>query len=226
MPRGCPGRDPPRTSWSSAAAAGRRASRGTSRKRGRSSSSWNATTSARARPATRGLSSAATTSTPSVSASRTRAGSSSRRSPATRGGARDSSAPALNRLLAAQRAHGVAAKILTVDELQSLEPGIDATDLAVGVYDEHAGYADPVATSLGFARAGGDYGAEVREGAEGLEILTAKRRAVGVRTDSATILADRVVVAAGDWSPRLLATAGGRVPLRVVPGGLPFPPRA
>src|SRR3972149_1594099 len=84
-------------------------------------------------------------------------------------GARERDVPALKRLLAVQRAHGVAAKILTVDELQSLEPGIDATDLAVGGYDEHAGYADPVATSLGLARAPEGPGAEVREGAEGLE---------------------------------------------------------
>ena len=137
-------------------------------------------------------------------------------------GARERDVPALKRLLAVQRAHGVAAKILTVDELQSLEPGIDATDLAVGVYDEHAGYADPVATSLGFARAAEDQGAEVREGAEVLEILTAKRRTVGVRTNSATILADRVVVAAGNWSPRLLATAGVRVPVRFVRGDITF----
>src|SRR3989304_3653008 len=73
-------------------------------------------------------------------------------------------APGGTRSPAAPAPPGGARKVLTVDELQSLEPGIDATDLAVGVYDEHAGYADPVATSLGFARAAEDQGAEGREG--------------------------------------------------------------
>ena len=137
-------------------------------------------------------------------------------------GAREKDVPALERLLAVQRKHGVAAKLVAVDELRALEPGMDVSDLAAGVYDERAGYADPVATALGFAGAAADAGAEIREGVGVLELLAAKKRMVGVRTKAATVLADRVVVAAGNWTPGLLATVGVRVPVRFVRGEIAF----
>jgi sarcosine oxidase subunit beta len=137
-------------------------------------------------------------------------------------GAREKDVPALKRLLTVQREQGVAAKLLAVDELRALEPGMDVSDLAVGVYDERAGYADPVATALGFAGAAADTGAEIHEGVDVIELLAAKKRIVGVRTKAATILADRVVVAAGNWTPGLLATVGVRVPVRFVRGEIAF----
>jgi len=137
-------------------------------------------------------------------------------------GAREKDVPALQRLLAVQREQGVAAKLLAVDELRALEPQMDVSDLAVGVYDEREGYADPVATALGFAGAAADAGAEIHEGVDVIELLAAKKRMVGVRTKAATILADRVVVAAGNWTPGLLDAVGVRVPVRFVRGEIAF----
>jgi len=137
-------------------------------------------------------------------------------------GAREGDVPALKRLLAVQRRHGVTAKLVSASELRAIEPGMEVSDLAVGVHDERAGYADPVATALGFARAAVEEGAELQEGVEVLGLRVEKNRIVGVRTKTSTILADRVVVSVGNWTPSLLATAGVRVPVRFVRGEIAF----
>lgn len=137
-------------------------------------------------------------------------------------GARESDVPTLKRLLAMQHEHGVDAKLLSIEELRALEPDMEVSDLAAGVYDARAGYADPVATALGFAAAATDAGAEIREEVEVGEILVAKTRVIGVGAKSGAIRSDHVVVAAGNWTPELLATVGVRVPVRFVRGEIAF----
>ncbi|MGI0148479.1 MAG: NAD(P)/FAD-dependent oxidoreductase, partial [Thermoplasmata archaeon] len=73
-----------------------------------------------------------------------------------------------------------------------------------------------------FAGAAREAGAALHEGVEVREILTAKRRVLGVRTRDRTILTDRVVVAAGIWTSDLLAAVGVRVPVRFVRGEIAF----
>ncbi len=133
-------------------------------------------------------------------------------------GARARDVPALERLLALQRAHHVAAKLVTPRELREIEPAMRVEDLAAGVFDSLAGYADPVATTLGFANAAVEAGAEVHEGTEVRRVLVERGRVVGVQGKRTEIRADRVVLAAGNWTPRLAATAGVRLPIRFVRG--------
>lgn len=133
-------------------------------------------------------------------------------------GARKRDVPSLKRLVALQREHGVAVKLVELDELREIEPAMDARDLAVGLYDERAGYADPVATALGFANAARGEGAVVRERVDVRRLVRERGRIAGVRTARDTIRADHVVVAAGNWTPALLATANVRLPVRFVRG--------
>ena len=133
-------------------------------------------------------------------------------------GARERDVPALVRLLELQRLHGVAANLVDVDRLHDLEPGMRVDDLAAGAYDARSGYADPSATALGFARAASESGAEVHEGEEVRRLLVEEGRSVGVRGKRVSIRADRVVVAAGQWTPALVATAGLRLPIRFARG--------
>lgn len=133
-------------------------------------------------------------------------------------GARAKDVPALEKLLALQREHGVVARLVTTDELRALEPEIDAADLAAGVYDERSGYADPVATAQGFAAAAADEGAEVHEGVEARRVLVEGGRVTGVRGKRSTVRAERVVVAAGNRTPYLLDPIPVRLPIRFVRG--------
>ena len=135
-------------------------------------------------------------------------------------GARRADIPALRRLLRLQRAHGVRAELVSASELGHLERGMRIDDLAAGAYDRSAGYADPVATTLAFAAAAQDEGVEVREHDEVSRIVLRDDNAIGVHTRHGSIQADNVVVAAGNWTPRLLATAKVRLPIRFVRGAV------
>jgi len=133
-------------------------------------------------------------------------------------GAREADVPALRKLVELQRENHVAADYVDPRRLKELEPGMRVDDLALGVYDERAGYADPVATTLGFAHAATEAGAEIHEGVEVRRVALAKGRVAGVAGKRAEIRADKVVVAAGYGAQALAATAKVRLPIRYVRG--------
>ena len=111
-----------------------------------------------------------------------------------------------------RRAHGVATRDLDPSEVYELEPAL-AHVVHRGTYMEDVFFLrNPHAVVDGLARAFVQWGgrlrqAEVRAIGNGLpgllEVVTAGER----------ILADRVVVAAGAWSTRLLGPLAGRIPL-------------
>ena len=111
-----------------------------------------------------------------------------------------------------RRAHGVAIRELDPSEVYELEPAL-ANIVYRGTYMEDVFYLrSPHAVVDGLARAFVQWGgrlrrAEVRSIGSGLpgllEVVTAGER----------ILADRVVVASGAWSKRLLGQLGGSIPL-------------
>jgi sarcosine oxidase, subunit beta len=106
------------------------------------------------------------------------------------------------------RAEGILMELLDSDELGEIEPRIDAGELDYCLEPE-AGYCDPYLTTAGFASAARRDGAEIAEG------VTAEAVAPGeVRTSAGTVSAGSVVVAAGPWSPPLLAPLGYELPIR------------
>ncbi len=126
---------------------------------------------------------------------------------------------AFDALVGLLRSEGVRAGRLTAAEAVSLEPQMDASDYTAVVHDPDAGYADPIATATGFARAAERSGARVLEGHEVHEVQVRRGRVSGVRLrGGGAIAADRVLVAAGNWTPELVAGLGVRVPIRFVRG--------
>lgn len=130
---------------------------------------------------------------------------------------RDESAfDALFDLLASE---GVRAERLSPREARSLEPEMDAADYSALVHDPDAGYADPIATAVGFAEAAARAGATVLEDQAVRSLLVRKNRVAGVRLRGGrSIASDRVLVAAGNWTPSLTAAVGVRIPVRFVRG--------
>jgi sarcosine oxidase, subunit beta len=119
---------------------------------------------------------------------------------------RDRSALAHNVEVA--RGEGVLMELLNADELAEIEPRIDAGELDYCLEPE-AGHCDPYLATAGFAAAA------LRDGAEIAEGVTAETVAPGeVRTSAGTVAAGSVVVAAGPWSPSLLAPLGYELPIR------------
>jgi sarcosine oxidase, subunit beta len=104
------------------------------------------------------------------------------------------------------RAEGVHMEL--IDDVEEIEPRIDAGGLDYCLEPE-AGYCDPYLGTAGFAAAARREGATIGEG------VSAKAVAPGeVKTSAGPVSAGAVVVAAGPWSPPLLAQAGYDLPIR------------
>lgn len=108
---------------------------------------------------------------------------------------------------------GVNTWVVGPDEIAALDPGLRVDDLDCAAWEPDSGYADPVMTAYGFARATVLHGGTVHEGVTATRIVRDGDRITGVETDAGTISTDKVVVANGPWSVPLLAPLGFDVPL-------------
>lgn len=134
-------------------------------------------------------------------------------------GARPRDARAFDALLALLHSEGVRVERLSPREAMDEEPQLVSSDLAAVVHDPDAGYADPIATAVGFGAAARDHGATILENSTVKGFATRRGRVTGVRLRSArTIASDRVVLTGGNWTPRLARTVGVRLPIRFVRG--------
>ena len=104
--------------------------------------------------------------------------------------------------VAVGRAEGAETHLLEADELARIDPRIVAEELAF-CFEPEAGYCDPYPVTLGFAQAAARAGAELRELVSVTEITPR-----GVETSAGAIDAETVVIAAGPWTPPLLAPLG------------------
>jgi glycine/D-amino acid oxidase-like deaminating enzyme len=111
---------------------------------------------------------------------------------------------------------GINVHLVGPAEMHSLIPGLRVDDGSVGVWEPDAGFVDPRRTVEAFAALARTYGAITRLGVEVQELRVEAGRVTGVVANGEAIEAEHVIVCAGPWSRRLLATAGWELPLRVV----------
>lgn len=111
------------------------------------------------------------------------------------------------------QAIGVNTRVITAQELRELQPFCEIDDLTVAAYEPESGYADPRATTVALMQQAQHQGATLLEKVRVTSIRTAGGKAIGVETDGEPIDAPIVVVMAGPWSDRLLASAGIAFPL-------------
>lgn len=119
---------------------------------------------------------------------------------------------------ALRQQHGMVLEFLEgTAAIRALEPDLGG-DYTLGVFIPAQGSCvNPLRHAQVVARGVERLGGTIRR--EGVAALvTADGRVTGVRTASETIAADRVVLAAGAWSARLLAPLGIRVPLETQRG--------
>ena len=115
---------------------------------------------------------------------------------------------------AMQRAQGA-----VVEELAPAEIGrfvaMDDREGIVALFNEPlSGYAESVPAVRGLVAAARRDGATARSGVEVRRIVVRDGRVFGIETDDGTVIeASTVVVAAGSWSQRLVATAGVELPI-------------
>ena len=122
----------------------------------------------------------------------------------------------LHRNAAMQNALGIPSRVVTREELRELQPQADWDDVTHAAFEPDSGYVDAVAATRGMARAAQAAGAVVREGTPVLGIETRGDRVHGVRTPDGVIPVGTVVVAAGPWTPKLVADVGVDVPIEAL----------
>src|SRR5207245_1112152 len=134
-------------------------------------------------------------------------------------GTRERDLPAFEALVELLRAEGVRAERLAPSDAKALEPQLEVSDYAAVVHDPDAGYADPIATAHGFTKAAEAEGAKVFGNQEVSSITTRSGSVVGVKIRGAGLLsAERIILAAGNWTRDLSATVAPRLPVRFVRG--------
>ena len=134
-------------------------------------------------------------------------------------GTRARDVPAFDSLFNLLHSEGVRIERLSPSDAKIVEPQLEVSDYAAVVYDPAAGYADPIATAHGFAAAAAVDGAKVFAGQAMAALATRTGHVTGIKLRGGKSLAcERVVVAAGNWTPQLVAKAGPRLPLRFVRG--------
>lgn len=113
--------------------------------------------------------------------------------------------------LAHARAYQLDSRLLTGAEAKALLPAL-AGNWAAALHTPSDGQADPVKTTRAFAAAAERLGAEIHSGRIVETVETQGGAVCGVRTESGTIQADRVLLATGVWTSRFLRTLGRDLP--------------
>lgn len=110
---------------------------------------------------------------------------------------------------------GVVTELLDERDLARRFPAFDRADVAVGVWERDAGYADPAATTLGFFGRAGELGCVPHLGRAAVGIDRVPGGSDIVLSDGGRVTCEKVLIAAGPWTRALAATVGADLPLTV-----------
>lgn len=128
-------------------------------------------------------------------------------------GARPEDMQALLANIALQQSVGIQTRMVSVEEMQELEPHLDTQGMSGAAYEPESGYCDPAEATNGFAQAARRLGVRIRTGITVRGFLVSDARVIGVKTDHEDILSDSVVMAAGPWSNQLLQDLHIEIPV-------------
>jgi 4-methylaminobutanoate oxidase (formaldehyde-forming) len=122
----------------------------------------------------------------------------------------------LEKLMAIAETFKQPAYYISQNEAHSMLPWLNADEaLRIGFMPGEA-YCDPYLLGTFFARCARLHGADIRQGVEVETLLMEGNATVGVHTAHGAIYADKVIVAAGAWSPLLAMQAGIGLPMAPV----------
>jgi glycine/D-amino acid oxidase-like deaminating enzyme len=109
-------------------------------------------------------------------------------------------------------------RMLSAAEFTALAPAIEAGPIDAAFFSSMDGQLDPVWVTECFLRRARDHGARIVHPCELQETRFRRGRLTSVRTSTGEFPLDRLVVAAGVDTPRILAMAGFELRLRHAPG--------
>jgi glycine cleavage system aminomethyltransferase T/glycine/D-amino acid oxidase-like deaminating enzyme len=120
----------------------------------------------------------------------------------------------LTRRMASAKSWGIEpVSLIDPAEVKRLVPYIDESQILGGFYSPGAGVVDSLQAATIMRERAQEMGLTVRANTEILGIDVEGGRVTRVRTTRGDVEAERVVIAAGAWSPRLARMAGATIPL-------------
>ena len=129
---------------------------------------------------------------------------------------REQDRAALEQNIAMQRALGIDADVVSVEDAREIAPMMAAQGDEAFAYEPQSGYADPYSVTTGYARRAREMGARSLTGTPATGIETTGGRVSAVHTAEGRIETPIAVVATGPWSPAFLPEIGVDVPLDTV----------
>ena len=119
----------------------------------------------------------------------------------------------LRRNVEMHRAHGIAAWVLSREELREVAPAWDFSDVSAAAYEPNSGYGDGAGVAGDFLMRAREAGVEYRSGTKVEALRVESGRVRGVVIPDGVVESPQVVVATGPWCRPLLAAAGFDAPI-------------
>lgn len=120
---------------------------------------------------------------------------------------------ALRANVAMQRALGARAETVDAAALKELAPGLYTDDIGCAAWEPDGGYGDGAVVAGDLLAAARERGVSYQPHTKVRALIRHGDRVTGVHTPAGPLAAGTVVIAAGVWSPALLATARITVPI-------------
>jgi 4-methylaminobutanoate oxidase (formaldehyde-forming) len=130
--------------------------------------------------------------------------------------ASEPSVAALDDLMKIANEFNEPAEYLSHEAVQEKLPWLKTDEVLRFGFMPREAYCDPYLLGTFFARCAKMQGADIRQGIEANELLMDGDTAIGVSTNAGKIFADRIVIAAGAWSPIFAMQAGVGLPMAPV----------
>lgn len=112
------------------------------------------------------------------------------------------------------RSLGVPTRVLTPEEARAVVPELDTSGLVAAAYNPQDGVLFPWPFLWGYANGASRLGVRIATFTRATGLATSGGRITSVQTDRGTIRCEKVVNAAGAWSPQVAALAGIELPNR------------
>jgi sarcosine oxidase subunit beta len=113
-----------------------------------------------------------------------------------------------------QQRVGIRTGMVDRDQILELEPDMFIEDIAGGAWEPDAGYADPVGTTSGLLASAVAGGAKTWYDTAVAELLISGGAIAGIVTSRGRVNCERLVIAAGPWTPGLARSVGVELPIR------------
>jgi sarcosine oxidase subunit beta len=112
-----------------------------------------------------------------------------------------------------QHQHGIDSRLLGADEAAAIVPQLAVDDVIGAAFCPLAGYVTPDLLVQAYIQRAAEHGARVEQSCPATRILVQDGAVVGLETARGLIRTEKVICAAGVWSPALVATAGFELPV-------------